>query len=328
LGVAFVVEGSVRKSEDTFRINAQLIETTTGTHIWAERYDRSQEDIFAVQDEVVEQIVEALRVVLTPDDIQRLETRYTSDLEAFDHVLRGWWYYGQFSPESNIQARLMFSNALEADPTYADAMTGMGFTYYEEWAQVWTLDKGVLERARDLAMESLNLDEAQKNAHTLLGHVYSWTDQHELAIAEQERAVELAPNDSRALRDLGEALLFAGRTQEGIEFIKRGMALDPHYGVAFPLVLGMAYSVQERYDEALTVFEEALRLNPNTVHALIALAGCHVGLGNLEEAQQYVIRAKALNPQISIDLLKSRLPFKNPSTTTQLLEGARMAGLE
>ena len=239
LGVAYVVEGSVRQADGRVRINTQLIETATGRPVWADRYDRPLEDIFSVQDEVVAKIVAALRVTLTADDEESLATNPTDDLGAYDYALRGWWYYKQFTREANEQARVMFTQAMEADPVYADATTGLGFTYYEPWAQVWTEDPEVLNRARELALASLELDESNSGTHTLLAHVYLWTRQYDLAIREHERALELAPNDPDALRDLGLALLFAGRTEEAIEFVERGRDLHPRPGVNFPLALGM-----------------------------------------------------------------------------------------
>ena len=328
LGVTYVVAGSVRQADGQVRISAQLIETATGGEVWANRYDRSLENIFSVQDDVVAQIVEALQVTLTAEDVASLVAKPTGDRGAHDQAKRAWWYYRQRTLESNEQARALFTRALETDSEYANAMTGLGFTYYEEWAQFWTQDPEALDRARELAIGSIALDETLKGAHTLLAHVYLWTGKHDLAINEQERALELAPNDAYTLRDLGEALIFAGRSEEAIRFVKRGMDLDPRYDDSFPLTLGMGYTVLERYDEAVTAFDEALVLNPNSVYTLLSLAGSKSALGQTNEARRYVTQALAINPQINVDLLSTRTPFKDPSTRERLINGLRQAGLK
>ena len=327
LGAAYVVEGSVRQADGRVRINVQLIETSTGTHVWADRYDRPLEDIFAVQDEVVAKVVAALRVTLTAADEASLAANATDDLGAYDYVLRGWWYYDQFTQESNEQARVMFTRALEADPEYSHAMTGLGFTYYEPWAQIWTQDPEALDRARELALASLALDESNPGTHTLLGHVYLWNQQYDLAIREHERGLELAPTDPDALRDLGLALLFAGRTEEAIAFVERAFDLAPRPGVNFPMILGLAYSVQGRYEQAVPVLEEALTLNPNSMYAALILAECHRALGRMDEARRYVSQARAINPQITVDVLRARLPFRDLSTTERFVGWLRQAGL-
>jgi adenylate cyclase len=327
LDVAYIVEGSVRQADGRVRINTQLVETASGTHVWADRYDRSSEDIFSVQDEVVARIVEALRVTLTPADAASLATHPTEDLGAYDHTMRGWWYYKQFEQDANEQARVMFTRALEADPEYSHAMTGLGFTYYEPWAQLWTQDPEVLERARELALASMTLDDSNPGTHTLLAHVYLWTRQWDAAITEQERAVELGPTDPDALRDLGLTLLFAGRTEEAIEFVERGRDLHPRPGVNFPLVLGMAYTVLGQYESAIAQLEGALALNPNSMHSAVILAQANAALGRMDEARQYVAQALAINPQITVEELRSRTPFRDASTAESLTDLLRQAGM-
>ena len=142
-----------------------------------------------------------------------------------------------------------------------------------------------------------------------------------------ERGLELAPANPDAMRDLGLALLFAGRTEEAIEFVERGRDLHPRPGVNFPLALGMAYTVLEQYERAITVLEEALILNPNSMHAALALAECNSALGRADEARQYVAKARAINPQITVDALMARVPFRDSSTTERLVGLLRQAGL-
>ncbi len=326
LGVTHVVEGSVRRADDRVRITAQLIDARTGGHLWAERYDRPLDDIFAVQDEVVAEIARALEVTLTADDRASLPAR-PSNVETHDLVMRGWWHYHQYTREDNERARDLFLQALMEDPRLPSALTGVGFTWYEEWAQLWTQDPGVLEEARLTAVASLDMDETLPGAHTLLSHVYLWTGEHDAALEAQSRALELAPHDANAYRDLGEVLLFAGYPEEAIPLLEEGMRLNPRYGVHFPLVMGLAYATMEDYAGALPHLNEALQLNPTSTSALLALAGCHEGLGQRDEAESYVARALALNPYITAEGLRYRLPFRDPATTDRLVSALQEAGL-
>jgi adenylate cyclase len=327
LGVAYVVEGSVRQADGRVRINAQLIETTTGAHVWADRYDRAMEDIFAVQDDVVEKIVEALRVTLTGDEEALLAGRATEDLAAYDMVKRAWWLYHRFNMEDNQRARALFEQAAEADPRYADALTGLGFTYYEEWAQFWVQDVQHLETAGEMARASLALDPNSPAAYTLLSHAYLWTRQHDRALEAMETGLALDPDDAYTQRDMAELLLYSGQAEEAVGYARRAMELDPHYVASFPFTLAFAYHLLDRHEEAIDILEDALDLNPLFMPSMLLLAGSHIALGNQAEAQRYAAQALAINPQLRVDLLASRMPFRDPSLWNTRAEMMRSAGI-
>jgi len=291
LEVGYVLEGSVRREGDTVRINAQLIDVATGGHMWAERYDRDLDDIFAVQDEVVAEIVAALEVTLTDADEKRLERRQTDDLEAYDYAKQGFWYYNQLTRESNAQARAMFTRAIDIDPGYAQAYAGLGFTYYEEWAQLWTTDSGVLDEAYGHATTALELDPNHGGAHVLLSHVYLWTDRHDLAIAELESALALSPTSGDMHRDLAEALVFAERPEEAIPHAEEAMRLNPHYPVTYPFTLGFALVTMGDYQAGIGILEESLDLNPVFLGSHIVLAVAYNETGHPGEAGDHVAQA-------------------------------------
>jgi len=328
LGVRYVVEGSVRKANGRVRITAQLLDATTGGHLWADRYDRDLEDIFAVQDEVVEKIVTALAVTLTEDEQERLVRDQTGNLEAYDYTKRGWWHKHQFTQQDLQQARRMFERAIELDPQLAEAYAGLGFTYYEEWALLWTRDPRSLERAFELAQKAIALDDSVSGAHSLLSHVYLWRMQHEQAIAELERAIALDPNNADHYRDLGEVLMFAGRPEEAIGLVEKGMRLNPHYPVTYPFAMGTAYSSLERYEEAIAAHKEALTLNPFFFYSHVSLAAIYIGTGQEDEARYHLEEALKINPQLSLEVMSERLPFKDQAILEMFLAGLREAGLE
>src|SRR5262249_21374391 len=151
LGVRYVLEGSVQKAEARVRINAQLVDATTGQHLWAERYDRELKDIFALQDELAQRIVGALQVKLTTGEQGRIGRVPTNNLEAYDYYLRGMEYAGRLTKEANAQAQQLFEKAIELDPQFARAYMVLALTHVREWIWVWSLDPQVLEQAVALA---------------------------------------------------------------------------------------------------------------------------------------------------------------------------------
>jgi TolB-like protein len=320
LGVRYVLEGSVRKAGGEVRITAQLIDATTGGHLWAERYDRHLEDIFSVQDEVVAKIVSALAVTLTDEEQELLVQDATDNLEAYDYERRGWWFKGKLTQEDNEQARLMFERAIELDPQYASAYAGLGFTYYEAFSHQWSQDPDLLDRAYEMATAAIALDESQAGAHALLGWVYLWRKQHDLAIALMEQAITLNPNHADHYNDLAQVLVFAGQPEEAVELTQKAMRLNPHYPVQYPFTLGFAYLFLERYEDAIPALEEALTINPFFFPSHLVLAGVYVETGQDENARYHMAEAGKINPQLTVEGYGQMLPFKDPSMIRWLLD--------
>jgi adenylate cyclase len=285
------------------------------------------EDIFAVQDDVVARIVDALRVTLSGEEETLIATPATDDLAAYDLVKRAWWYYHRYNFDDNQRARELFQQALEADPEYADALTGLGFTYYEAWAQFWEDDVANLETAGELARASLVLEPSSRASYTLLSHAYLWTRRHDQALEALETAYALDPNDPWILRDMAELLVFSGRTEEAAAYAERAMQLEPNHPASFPFTLAFVYNMLDRHEEAIAVLEEGLELNPLYVPTVLLLVGSHIALGNQEEAQRYAAQALALNPNLRVDLLAIRMPFRDPSLWDTWADMMRSAGI-
>ena len=204
LGVRHVLEGSVQKAGNRVRINVQLIDAPTGGHVWAERYDRELEDIFALQDEITQKIVFALKVTLTPEEQERLRRYPTANLEAYDAFLHGWEYWWGLedtkeAKEANAQARRMAERAIELDSQYAAAYALLSLTHQTEWMEHWSKDpQHSLEQATELAQKAVTLDGSLPMARWILGWCYVYQRQYEQAIAEGEQAISLGPNDAEA----------------------------------------------------------------------------------------------------------------------------------
>ena len=290
LGVQYVLEGSVRKADNQVRINAQLIDATTGGHLWSERYDRPLTDLFALQDEIRQKIVIALKVKLTPEEHARFQRAPTNNLEAYEYHLRGlearWRGFYETKKELNEQARQMYEKAIELDPRYAAAYAGLGWTYFLDWFFQWNPNRAQsLERAFALAQRAVALDDSLPGSHQLLGRVYVWQKQYEQAIVEAKRALTLDPNDADAYWNLGNILTFAGRPEDSIGVIEQGIRLNPRYPPNDLLQLGNAYRAAGRYEEAIVPLKKVLTLNPNFGTAHMTLAACYAELGQLEEAR-------------------------------------------
>ncbi len=332
MGVQYVLEGSVRRTDEQLRVTAQLIDGLTGSHLWAERFDRPMQDIFAVQDEVVQKVVTTLKLQLTLWEQGRLVRKRTENLEAYDFYLRGVESYWRANfgtkKELNKQARLMFEHATELDPTYAEAYTWLGWTYWLEWFYRWNPTPETLERAEALAQQAIALDDALPSPHSILGIVYLWKKQHDQALAEAQRAVALDPNDADSYVNLGSILYFSGRPEEAIEAIEQAMRLNPRHPILYVFNLSIAYRVAGRYEEALALGTRVLTLNPNYGPGHFNLAVIYSELGRMEEARTEVAEMLRRTPHVSVEFFRPFLPFKDPAVLERHLAALRKAGLK
>ena len=328
LGVRYLVEGSVRKAGNRVRINAQLVDATTGGHLWAERYDRELQDIFALQDEVTQKIVFALKVMLTPEEQARFRQAPTNNLDAYDSFLRGQAYFWRFTREANVQARQMFEQAIKLDPQYAGAYAILSWTYFIEWAFQWSQDPQLLAQGFAVAQRAVVLDDSLPLAHTMLGVFYLWQKQHEQAIAEGERAITLGPNYAEGYAWLGAIFNFAGRPEEAIGLIEKALRLNPHDPFFYLSILGYAYRLMGRHEEAIATLKRVLSYNPNFIPARAHLLAAYSELGQEAEARAEAAEILRLSPNFSLEGMTKRLPFRDQTELERFLDGLRKAGLK
>jgi TolB-like protein/DNA-binding winged helix-turn-helix (wHTH) protein/Flp pilus assembly protein TadD len=304
MGVRYVLEGSVRKTNEQMRIIGQLIDATTGEHLWSEHYDRPLTDIFAIQDEIVQKIVTTLKLQLTLTEQGFIVRKTTNNLEAYDSLLRGVDHFFRRTQEANVQARQMFENALALDPQYAEAYAWLGETYDLEWVVRWSVSPQTLERALALAQQAITLDDSLPLAHSLLGQVYAKKRQYDQAIVEGERAIALAPNNADSYQFQAEVLNLAGRPQEALRIIEQAMRLNPRYPPGYLFRLGWTYQLTGRYAEAITALQEFIRRSPNHAPGPFLLALSYVqqcafqqstDAQTLEQALTLAQRGLALN---------------------------------
>jgi TolB-like protein/class 3 adenylate cyclase/Flp pilus assembly protein TadD len=302
MGVRYVLEGSVRKVGEQVRVTAQLIDGTTGGHVWSARYDRPLRDIFAVQDEIVQQLVTTLRVEVQAAEQERVRRIPTTNLTAYDAYLRGVEYLEPYTKEAIAKARQMFEQVIALDPQYAAAYALLSATYWRE--SVWNPDPQTRERALALAQQAVALDDTLSAAHLWLGLAYQMKTQYEPAITELEQAIALDPNSAEGYAGLGSVLNAAGRPVEAMGWLEKAMRFHPRYPFWYALQLGIAYRLTGRYAEAIATQKQVLLRNPNNEGAYGDLAinyvqqwGAQLSQDSqtLEQALAVAQRAVALN---------------------------------
>jgi adenylate cyclase len=328
LGVRYVLEGSVRKAEHRVRITAQLIDATTGYHVWAETYDGELQDIFALQDGITQQIVAALAPQLMAGEPSHAGRQGTQSIEAYDEVLRGMTLFYEFSKDANALARQRFERAIALDPNYARAYWGVAWATFADWIFQWRPEPGALDQSLELARKAVALNDALSDTHTVLGWVLLFKRQHDVAVAELERAVSLDSNSAWAYAYLAEVLNFAGRPDEAIGFAKKAMRLDPNYPPPMAFHLAHSYFLLRRYDEEIAALQDALRRSPSFLPARAWLAVVYAELGREKDARAEVAEILRISPRFSLESYREKLPYKHQADLDRLITGLRKAGLK
>jgi adenylate cyclase len=327
LAVRYVLEGSVQKGSGKVRINAQLIDASTGSHLWAERYDRDIKDLFALQDEIVQRIVATLAVKIQSVERARSMRKDTENLEAYDYVLRGLEYRRKRTRDGSIKAEEMFTQAIELDPSYTTAYVGLGLRYLNLVDYGWTeFPAQALQKAQDLAQKALSLDGSHAGAHALLGNIYIYRGQHELAISELRRAIELNPNDALSRRYLGTVMLWSGRIDDAIQPYEAALRYDPRPSPGTHMNLGLGYYLKGQYDMAINTIERGVAQYPDFVGNYIALAAAYARAGRSEEAARAAGKVLRLDP--FFEVASYGTVFRNPADRNAIREGLRKAGLK
>jgi adenylate cyclase len=327
LGVRYILEGSVRRAGGRVRINAQMIDGTNGGHLWAERYDRDIEDIFAVQDEVTRTIVDALKVKLTAGEQALREGRGKVDPKAYDLLVRARQTALQLRPEGMVEARKMLESVIAIDPGLALAYARLSIIVFAEYANQWNdATEDNLTQALKLAQKAIELDDTEPQGHISLALALSWMRRLDEAERAAERAISLAPGLADAYTGLGNIRDFQGRHEDAAALYTRAYRLDPQFDMSLHF-LGRALLALGRYDEAEIAFKRRLALTPRSDMTRFYLA-CLYGLtGRFEEARRYWRETLEVNPDFSVERIKRTLPYRDPNLVDRLVGGLRDAGI-
>ncbi len=328
LGVRYVLEGSVRKAGNKVRITSQLIDSNTDGHVWADRFDRDLEDIFAVQDEVTQKIVSALQVKLTQAEQERLTYRDTDNLDAYDYLLRGKEYYLRFTREANQQARQLYENAVELDPNYATALAELARVCVQARNHGWTENLAEpLKQASDFAGRAVELNDSLPQAHVVLGFINMWKQDHEAAIAEVSQGLVLDPNHAEGHMYQAIILGFAGQPEESLESVEKSIHLNPGSPFWYLFAQGNAYFSMGRYPEAIAACIKAAIINPNFIFAHLLLLACYSNIGNQEECKAELKECLARMPELTVSWAQEVMPYKDRDVLSRFINNLQQAGL-
>jgi len=330
LGVRYVLEGSVQKTENRLRITAQLIDAITGKHMWAERYDRNLKDLFALQDEITMKIVTALQVKLTEGEQALLLAKGTKNLEAYLKLLQGLEHHRRVNIEDNALGRQLYEEAIALDPEYAFAYTLLGVTHMlDVYYGSSKSPKKSIAQAIKLAKKAVAIDDSLANAHGFLGYLYTRTREYDKGVAECERGVAINPNDVLAQSWLGQSLYWADRAEEALPVLKKALRLDPISPVwAILCFLAMVYRDMGQYEEAIPLCKRVLQRWPDNIFAHIILAATYSMSDRDEDARSEATEVLRIDPNFSLERFARTRLHKNQANTARFVDALRKAGLK
>jgi len=331
LGVRYVLEGSVQRSGDRIRINAQLIDALTGHHIWAERYDRDLKDIFALQDEITIKIVTAMRVKLT-DGEQALKAGkpiLKPRLDCYMKLLEGFKYFETWNIEATRVARRIAEETIAMCPESPSAYALMGYVHLEEYfLRIGNSPQESMEKGIEMAKKAIAMDDTIPLAHSLLCALYSLKKEYDKGIAEGERAIALDPGGAAAHEWYAMSLSFAGRPEEAIPLFQKAIRLNPFGPVASYLNYGGALVGAGRFEEAVLAYKRVLQRLPDNFLAHLGLAVTYSMMGREQEARAEAAEVLRLNPKFSVDNYAKFLPYKDQARIDRFIDALRKAGLK
>jgi adenylate cyclase len=326
MGVRYVLEGSVQKAGDRVRITVQLIDALKGNHMWSESYDRELEDIFALQDDISMEVVTAMRVKLSEGEQARLMRKGTKNLKAYLKLLEGVEQSNLLNKEANLRTRQLYEEAIELEPEYGAAYGLLGLSHLVDVLFGWSNSPAEsLQKAYELSQKTLSLDDSLPIPYRTISDIYLLQKEHEKAIANAQRAVELSPNAAAIIFNLGWILRCAGRPEEGIPFLEKAVRLDPIPHDYQLDSLGRAYFLTGRYEEAIAAYKKAIAANPDWRDAHVGLASSYAILGQWDEARAEVSEILRIEPNFSIGKYEKYM-FHQTGLETEI-EGLRKAGL-
>jgi TolB-like protein/class 3 adenylate cyclase len=329
LGVRYVLEGSVRRVKDQVRVNAQLIDATTGGQLWANRYDDQLDNIFALQDRITKKIFAALAVELSAGEQEKLDRKETNNIEAYDAFLKGWEHYRRWTPEDFRKALPFFQRAIELDSQYGRAYAAIASIYTEGYQKAWDWSHVVgvsAEAMPGLAGEYLKeaLENPTPLAHQVASKWYVILLFPEESIAAAARAIALDPNDAIGYAAMATALIYSGKPEEAIDFVDKAIRFDPHNMPNYLFTLGMAYFGMEQFQRSVSVFERAFKLNPELGLVQRAyLAAAYVQLGQVEKAEAELDKPdiKEVRELYDLYVKYEGAYYRNPEDTARLING-------
>jgi tetratricopeptide (TPR) repeat protein len=328
LGVRYVLEGSTQKIGNRLRITAQLIDATKGYHLWSEKYDRDMKDLFALQDEITLEIIQAMRVQLTEGEQASVTGRGTENLAAYLKANQADEQFYRMKKDGSMKAKELAKEAIALDPNYAFPYATLANAHMlDVWFKFSASSKESMRLAAQAAQKALALDDSDPRVYLALSNLYIMQRQYEKAIAAAERRLELSPSGAKAYHSMASALRWSDRYSEAIPFAEQAIRLDPYPPAATFRGLGGCYRNVGRYEEAITAYKKALQKNPDGIFTPIGLAITYVKLGRDEEARAEAKEVLRIHPKFSLAHYAKSIHGKDQSSVDDYIECLRKAGL-
>jgi adenylate cyclase len=325
LGVRYILEGSVQRSGERLRVNAQLIEAQSEAHIWAERYDREVEDLLAVQDDIVRSVVTTVGETIPQRAGSALARKPIENFEAYDYYLRGRDLIQRPTKEANEEARSLLTKAAALDPKLSRAYIGLAWTHLMDYVAQWSeAGPEALERAAEFTNQAAALEGNSYDVHRLLARIRQHQGDHEEALAHSKRALELNPNDGDLLATHALLLLYAGHSAEARPWAEEAMRRNPRYPGWYATVLAAVHYLAGRYREAVAVLS---RIDKLAIYDHRVLAASYGQLGKAEKARTHVEAILKIAPDYSVAAYAGSQPYQKKADLEHFLDGLRKAGL-
>jgi len=332
LGVRYVLEGSVQRSDDRIRITAQLIDTLTGHHIWAERYDRDLRDIFILQDEITVNILTATQVKLTTGELSLGSGKHYSGKKGLDcylKILEGSGYIERQNIESNNLARQIAEEVIAMCPDIPMAYQLIAWVHViDYWLGTTNSPQESTEKGIKAIKKAIALDDTLAEAHAILSHLYTQKREYDKSIIEGKRAVALNPNSATAIAFYAVSLQFACRPEEAIPFFQKAIRLNPYGPLFYYRNLGGVFWMTGRYEEAVSAFKKVIQRSPDHITVHLGLAATYIMMGREQEARAEAAEVLRIDPNFSLDRFAKVYPYKDQSITDDLINACRKAGLK
>jgi TolB-like protein/DNA-binding winged helix-turn-helix (wHTH) protein/cytochrome c-type biogenesis protein CcmH/NrfG len=327
LGVRYILEGSIRTDQDRIRVNAQLVDSHEGGHLWTDRFDYALDDLFAMQDAVTLRIIEALAIALTEHESELLHRPTTRNLAAYDAFLRGQRFYRHRNREGNESAKEAYEEALRLDPDYARPYGGMAVALVAESYRHWSADpKESLRQAEAYARKAVELSDTPLSLWAL-AYVLLYQERHEEASEFAERALQAEPSFGDGYGLLALIRNAVGDAESAERLVRRGMELNPFYSWDYAFILGRALYTQGRYEEARFHLEEAIERNPNALFTRLILAATYIRLGRTGDAEWEVMEVLGDEPDWDWAKVTSWVHYRDQTAADAFRTDLRQAGL-
>jgi TolB-like protein len=329
LGVSHVLDGGVRKEGDRIRITARLLETTTGRQVWAERYDRKIDDIFAVQDEITERIVEAMDIKLVTGEMAHTIRKVLRNPDALEYYYRGWEALFGSTKNDIEEAQQMFEETTRLEPE-----SSFGYAL-AAWAHWWSVDLGLseniahsLERAIELARKAEDLEDFTGLSNLVMAQIHLYKHEHDKALEAAQKAVLARPSCDLSYVAKANILTYLGRPTEAIDLAKFAIRLAPVYPPFFQKTLAAAFYGNGQYEEAITSAKEVLKSDEGNLDAFLILAGANAALDQQEEASKAATEIKRIKPDFLLKKYAETQPYRDPKILKQVTSMLQRAGVQ